>query len=360
MGNPDLNGSHTTNGTGTGTFTANLTNLTPGATYHVRAYATNSTGTVYGNEQTFTTGDGLPQVTTGTVSNITATSAVCSGNVISDGGVAVTAKGFCWSTAQYPSISGSHSNEGSGVGSFNGSLTNLNIGTTYYVRAYATNSTGTVYGDQISFTTGSGLPTVTTTTPTLNGNTATSGGNVISDGGFPVTARGICYGSLPNPDLTSSYSHTTNGTGTGYFSSNFVLPNGSGTYYVRAYATNDNGTSYGEQYTVITDYDALPSFTYGGHIYKIAPEPEVSMNWANAYAYCDNLTYAGYSDWFMPNKDQMLAMCAMSDEIDNLFGWYYSSTPYNDLSYWIINVPNCNLSFHVSQSFGVRPIRMEQ
>lgn len=356
---PTVSGSHAASGNGTGSYSVSMSGLTPSTTYYVRAYATNSAGTSYSSQQSFTTADGMPVVTTGIISNITATSATCSGNVTSDGGIVVTAKGFCWSTSQYPTIVGSHSNDGSGTGTYNGSLTNLSIGTTYYVRAYATNSTGTSYGEQVSFTTGNGLPSVTTTTPNLNGTTVTSGGNVTSDGGFTVTSRGICYGALPNPDLTSTYNHTTNGSGMGYYSSSFYLPNGSGTYYIRAYASNANGTVYGEQVTVIQPYDELPSFTYNGHTYKVAPEPDATMNWTNANAYCENLTFAGYSDWHMPTKDQMLAMCAVSDNINDLFGWYYSATPYNEQSYWIINVPNCNLSFHVTQSFSVRPIRMD-
>ncbi len=364
MGNPDLNGSHTTNGTGIGSFTANLTNLTPGTTYHVRAYATNSTGTVYGNEQTFTTNDGLPHVTTGTVSNITATSAVCSGNVISDGGVAVTAKGFCWSTAQYPSISGSHSNEGSGVGSFNGSLTNLNIATTYYVRAYATNSTGTVYGDQISFTTGSGLPTVTTTTPTLNGNTATSGGNVISDGGFPVTARGICYGSILDPDLTSTYNHTSNGSGTGHFSSQFNIQNGDGVIYIRAYATNSNGTVYGQQESIVLAYDTLPTFTYNGHTYKVAPDPGYTfLYWTDANSYCEGLSYAGFSDWRLPTKEELQVMCANKQNIGGFASnWVYWSGSLivgnEDGRHWVVNFNNCQAG-NGPGGYYLRPIRVD-
>ena len=334
MGNPDLNASRTNNGTGNGTFTANLTGLTPGTTYHVRAYATNSTGTVYGADQTFTTSNGLPTVTTGTVSSITATSAVCSGNVTSDGGITVTAKGFCWSTSQYPTVSGVHSNEGAGTGSFNGSLTNLSIGTTYYVRAYATNSTGTVYGDQVSFTTGSGLPTVSTTAVTLSGTNAVTGGNVTDDGGYPITARGVCYGPLPNPDLTSTYSHTSNGTGSGYFSSQFSLPNGSGMYYVRAYATNANGTTYGEQVTVIQPYDELPTFQYDGHTYKVAPEANNFLSWSNANTFCNNLTLYGYSDWRLPTKSELIQMYNDRISIGGFStggGDYYSS---NNSYYW--------------------------
>ncbi len=368
VGNPDLNGSHTTNGNGNGTFSANMTNLTPGTTYHVRAYATNSTGTVYGEDRTFTTTDGMPQVTTGTVSNITATSAVCSGNVTSDGGIAVTAKGLCWGTSQYPTVTGDHSNNGSGTGSFNGSMSGLSIGTTYYVRAYATNSTGTVYGQQVSFTTGNGLPSVTTTAPTLNGTTVATGGNVSNDGGFAVTERGVCYGPLPYPDLTNTYSHTTNGSGVGYYSSSFTLPHGSGIYYIRAYATNANGTSYGEQLQVVQPYDTLPTFVFNGHVYKVAPSPGY-MEWGAANSYCENLTLYGYSDWRLPTIDELRQMYVDRMSIGGFihggsYGTHWSGTFYsrnNNTNYYsMINFINGEEgAYSEYTSLFVRPIRID-
>ena len=372
-GNPDLNDAHTTNGNGNGVFTSNIANLNVNTTYHVRAYATNSTGTSYGQEKTFTTTNGMPTVTTGTISNITANSAVCNGNVISDGGIAVTAKGFCWSTSQYPTISGNHSIDGSGTGSYNGSVTNLNVATTYYVRAYATNNTGTAYGEQVSFTTGNGLPMVSTTTPTLTNTTVATGGNVTSDGGFPVTARGICYGTLPYPDLTSTYNHTSNGSGTGYYSSSFSLPNGSGVYYVRAYATNANGTSYGEQMTVVQPYDELPSFTFNGHTYRVAPDPGTNFSWVSANAYCENLTDYGYTDWRLPTIEELETMYANRYEIGgyntgtNPLYFYWSSTMCGSL-HWLLY---CNDGSRTTDSdlesdgryyswyARVRPIRVE-
>ena len=100
----------------------------------------------------------LPTVTTDMVSVITASTAICDGNVISDGGATVTVRGVCWSTYQYPTVGNNHTTEGSGMGIFNSSITGLTANTTYYVRAYATNSVGTGYGEVVMFTTEAATP----------------------------------------------------------------------------------------------------------------------------------------------------------------------------------------------------------
>ena len=94
-----------------------------------------------------------PTVTTTTISNIDKTTATGGGNVTADGGGNVTARGICWSTSQNPTVDGNHTTDGTGTGSFTSSMTGLTANTTYYVRAYATNSAGTAYGEQVSFTT---------------------------------------------------------------------------------------------------------------------------------------------------------------------------------------------------------------
>jgi uncharacterized protein (TIGR02145 family) len=145
----------TTDGTGIGSFTSNLTNLTPNTTYYVRAYATNSVGTVYGNEVTFTTSAiQLPVLTTSAISNITENSASSGGNITSDGGGAITSRGVVWSTTQNPTITlSTRTTDGTGSGAFTSSIANLTPNTQYYVRAYATNSAGTAYGNEITLTT---------------------------------------------------------------------------------------------------------------------------------------------------------------------------------------------------------------
>ena len=98
----------------------------------------------------------LPTVSTNSVSSITANTAICGGNVTSDGGGTVSARGICWSETSEPKINNLYSeesNEGTGTGSFTSSMTNLKANTTYYVRAYATNEAGTVYGEVKSFMT---------------------------------------------------------------------------------------------------------------------------------------------------------------------------------------------------------------
>ncbi len=150
--NPTVGDSHTEDGNGQGSFVSTLTNLTAGTTYYVRTYAINCTDTAYGEEVSFTAIK-VPTVTTTAISSIASTTATSGGNVTDDGGATVTARGVCWSTSHNPTTSNSKTTNGTGIGSFTSSLTGLTAGTTYYVRAYATNSAGTEYGNEVSFTT---------------------------------------------------------------------------------------------------------------------------------------------------------------------------------------------------------------
>ncbi|HAM09756.1 MAG TPA: hypothetical protein DCP74_05660 [Bacteroidales bacterium] len=260
---PSISNSKTTDETGTGSYSSSISGLAPGTTYYVRAYATNSAGTAYGNEVIFTTGvppPVIPTLTTTAITGITQTTAASGGNISSDGGALVTARGICWNTSANPTIAlSTKTTNGTGTGTFTSSLTGLTAGTTYYVRAYATNSAGTSYGNEINFTTSAVIPvspTLTTSVITLiTQTTASSGGNITSDGNAPVTARGVCWNTSANPTIALS-TKTTDGTGTGTFTSSLTGLTASTTYYVRAYATNSAGTAYGNEQTFTTSAPA--------------------------------------------------------------------------------------------------------
>jgi len=264
--NPTTANSKTTDGSGTGTYTSTLTRIVDGITYYVRAYATNSNGTFYGNEQTFNTNN--PLLTTATTINIMTTTATSGGSITTDGGSPVSARGVCWATTTNPTTANSKTTDGSGIGSFTSNLTGLTTSTTYYVRAYATNSVGTVYGNQQTFTTTNGIPTLTTaTTTSILTTTATSGGTITADGGSPVTERGVCWATTTNP--TTANSKTTDGSGIGAFTSNLtgLIPSNT-TYYARAYATNSVGTVYGNQQTFTTNGPGEPLTDIDGNTYN--------------------------------------------------------------------------------------------
>ena len=142
----DLNG---------GSFTVHLTGLSADTTYYYRAYATNAKGTVYGDIESFKTKKASkPEVTTSDVTNISRTSAVGGGEVTKDNGSPVIDRGICWSTSNSePTISDFYASSGTGIGGFSVTMTGLLPATTYYVRAYATNSEGTKYGGVKQFST---------------------------------------------------------------------------------------------------------------------------------------------------------------------------------------------------------------
>ena len=255
--NPTTSNTKKVSGSGTGTYSVELSGLSEGTKYYVRAYAINSKGTAYGEEVSFTTqGYSLPTVVTLSASNISSTSASVGGNVTSDGNSAVTERGVVYSTSSNPTTSNTKKVSGKGTGSYSVELSNLSEGTTYYVRAYAINSKGTAYGEEVSFTTNKYIvfPTVTTTPATqVTTTTAVTGGNVTADGNATVTERGVVYSTSQAP-TTNGITSTKmiSGSGTGSFTCNLRNLSEGTTYYVRAYAINSRGIAYGEEKSFTT------------------------------------------------------------------------------------------------------------
>ncbi len=201
-----------------------------------------------------------PALGTTKVFDITSNSATVTGFVVAEGD-GFTEKGVCYDIAANPTIAKSKT-VFSGVAttaSYHVPLTGLAYATPYFARAYATGPAGTVYGEELTFTTKPVVPTLTTLAITdITGNSAKGGGTVTVAGGADVTARGVCWGLVDPPTIAGS--KTTDGDGTGAFISSLTTLLGNKTYFVRAYATNSAGTGYGPVVSFKTPVD-LPAVT---------------------------------------------------------------------------------------------------
>jgi hypothetical protein len=379
-------GKSTSTGT-TGSYATNISGLSIGSTYYVRAYATNAVGTYYGNEVSYTTQNGVIRLTTTSAFSVTALTAISGGNVTSDGGgVFVTDRGVCWNTSPNPTLGNNKIQTGTGSGIFTSSITNLSASTTYYVRAYATNSVGTVYGNEVGFTTQNGIIALSTTNISfITSFTSKSGGTITTDGGATITAGGVCWSTNSNPTI-SNYK-TNDATGIGSFTSSISGLTLGVTYYVRAYATNMVDTYYGNE-LVFTTALAIGDNYQGGKIayfFKsgdvgfvagethgiIAAPTDQSLNisWNNGSIYsvtnasgtaigtgktntdiivgsqgagsyaailCSSLVLYGYSDWFLPSKDELNTLYINRALIGGFVSEdYWSSTEYNNGQAWL-------------------------
>ena len=311
-GEPTLEGDHATANATTGAFTVSLTELTQNTTYYIRAYATNEAGTGYGEVLTFTTEEEIvittPTVTTAEVTEITTTTATVGGAITDAGNGTIEECGICYKTgnADWTCVALEATEN-----AFSTTLSDLTPNTTYTVRAYSINEAGTGYGDVLTFTTEEEIvitaPTVTTAEVTeITTTTATVGGAITSDGNGTVTESGICYKTGNEEWACVAIAATNNAfsmTLTG------LAPNI--TYTVRAYATNEEGTGYGEEVSFTTLNDGggdtheyvdlgLPSGLlwatcnvganapedYGDYFAWGEATPKDTYNW-NTYQYCN-------------------------------------------------------------------------
>jgi hypothetical protein len=175
--------------------------------------------------------------------------------------------GLCWDVLPNP-----HPGFGSSntvfqvtnlIGTFNGQMNSLSPNTQYYYRAFlrsVADPNVVYFGDEMSFTTQSGEVSLTTTAiSSITGISAVSGGNITADGGSPVTTRGVCWSTSAHPTTANTY--VASGSGIGSFIINLTSLTHNTTYYVRAYATNAVGTTYGNEISfttaVATDIQAL-------------------------------------------------------------------------------------------------------
>ena len=337
-----------TNGTGYGSYTSILSGLTPNTTYYVRAWVEYGGYYLYGTQETFTTG----YITTTEASAITTSSAISGGTFTNPPGNPILAKGVVWSTSQNPTVSlATKTMDGTSNGDFNSSITGLSLGSTYFVRAYVTNSLGTSYGNTITVRPAS-LPSVTTTALTnITLNSAVCGGGSITNGGSGILEKGVVWSTNPNP-TTALITKTSNGTLNSSFSSSITNLMYNTTYYVRAYVRTQIGTTYGEE-LVFTTLNLQVGFSHqGGIIAYILQEGDPgyvageihglirsgdlgNFEWGcmnsllsttstdfgagesntieivnncsgnTAAKYCNDLIENGYNDWYLPSLNEL-------------------------------------------------------
>lgn len=290
---------------GVGAYKLVVTKLNTSVTYYMRAFATNKKGTAYGPPIPFTTGEyTYANVKTVSVTNTSIHSAVLTGNVYAEGNTPVTEKGFCVSIVPNPTINNLKFPVAIGKGPYTYFLGNLSENKTYYMVGYAINTKGVSYGDPIKFKTLSSIPLnpIDPTTP--------------SDPNTPIL----------------------NALKIGDFHQGGII-----TYFFK---DTDPGYVRGEQHGFVVSPEDVIKSTYWGcpglSITKARAE-FIGAGKANsaeivrmcsapnsAARLCANYTYGGFSDWFLPSKDELNQIYLQADKIGGIdkTDLYWSSTEY--------------------------------
>jgi len=247
----------------------------------------------------------VPTVTTASVSSVSSNSATTGGNVTSDGGAAVTGRGVAYGTTASPTIAGTITIDGTGTGAFTSQLSGLTSGTQYYVRAYATNSVGTVYGNELSFTTNA-----------------------------QSLAIGMSYAGGIIFELDSTGQHGL-----------VCAPSDQGNFPWGCFGTDIPNTS----------------TSVGSGATNTAYIMSVCFQRPIAASVCADLVLNGYSDWYLPSRDELQMMYSRL-HLQGLGGfgggWYWSSSQFNPINAWFMNFVGGNVSnSKKGDGYQVRAVR---
>ena len=245
---PTLNDYHVEDkGEGVGEFCCQITGLEANTLYYVRAYATNSKGTGYGGELELPTQNANAPILTIKEESHGTTTIKVKVEVTDDGGSPVIKRGICWSHSSTEPTAANHlvlSADTTSV--FFLEMDSLTPGTIYYVRAYAKNKAGVVgYGESaLTVKTDAEKPTLKTEIVSHTNNTIKVKGKVTNTGGAPVSERGVCWGTAPNPTIEGLHKQSAETTSSFTVTIDEGIQPGT-VYHVRAYAKNEAGVGYG-------------------------------------------------------------------------------------------------------------------
>ena len=203
---------------------------------------------------------GMPSVTTQQISNVTSTSVIFNGTIVNPGLPSYTERGFVYSTRAQPTLEnnmGKITSTVNGQASFSATVYGLNSNVTYYVRAYAINSLGPAYGNDVTFNT-NGVPTSLTTSAATNisTNSATLNGAIDVTGSPNYTEKGFCYRKNGEPSISDN-KKIVSGSGTGAYSANISGLEYQTTYYVKTYAIQNGQPVYGNTVNFSTSWTAV-------------------------------------------------------------------------------------------------------
>jgi hypothetical protein len=293
----------TINGSSQTGFTADLTTLDANTTYTiVSALFQSGTKIAQSSSTTFTTlALAAPTISTGTAANISQNDFDVNGNDLTDdGGDPITEQGLVYSTVNNPPTTADSKQTYTplGQGSFDVSLSSLTANTTYYVRAYAINSTGTGYGSTISQTTSAAVVPTVTIPATIDNITKidadNTGNNATDDGGASITDKGIVWNTAGSPTLSDN-AFSSGATGTGTFNGSLSGLSAGTKYYVRAYASNTAGDGYSSSVNFITNTDDPTLLAAASDVQANQFEADWSTTTGAQGYYLDVATDAGFT-----------------------------------------------------------------